>query len=101
MLSLVAVLLAANYALIWALTSIQVPDLPAKILTEAALLGVSYAVQHRFLFVRKAHVPSSIPATETEPVAVETHIPALVPAQFQHSLAGKSGDQSPKRFRSN
>ncbi|PRB41679.1 dolichyl-phosphate beta-D-mannosyltransferase [Arthrobacter sp. MYb23] len=99
--ALVAVLLAANYTAIWALTSIQVPDLPAKILTEAALLGVSYAVQHRFLFVRKAHVPSSIPATPKEPVAVETHIPALVRAQFQHSLAGKSEDQSPKRFRSN
>ncbi|WP_024818044.1 bifunctional glycosyltransferase family 2/GtrA family protein [Arthrobacter sp. 31Y] len=93
--ALVAVLLAANYAAIWALTSLSVPDLPAKILTEAALLGVSYAVQHRFLFVRKAR------STPTEAVAVETHIPALVRAQFQHSLAGKSGDQSPKRFRSN
>ncbi len=77
--ALVLVLLAANYTAIWALTSIPVPDLPAKILTEAALLGVSYAVQHRFLFVRKAHVPSSIPATQTEASRRRNTYPSLGP----------------------
>lgn len=93
--ALVLVLLSANYAAMWTLTSLAVPDLLAKLGTELSLLGISYVVQQRFLFVRKAR------ATPTEATAVETHIPALVPAQFQHSLAGKSGDQSPKRFRSN
>ncbi|KUM35321.1 bifunctional glycosyltransferase family 2/GtrA family protein [Arthrobacter sp. EpRS71] len=93
--ALVLVLLSANYAAMWTLTSLAVPDLLAKLGTELTLLGISYVVQQRFLFVRKAR------ATPTEATAVETHIPALVPAQFQHSLAGKSGDQSPKRFRSN
>ncbi|GAA3284450.1 bifunctional glycosyltransferase family 2/GtrA family protein [Paenarthrobacter aurescens] len=93
--ALVLVLLSANYAAMWTLTSLAIPDLLAKLVTELTLLGISYAVQQRFLFVRKAR------ATPTEATAVETHIPALVPAQFQHSLAGKSGDQSPKRFRSN
>ncbi|MCT9871901.1 bifunctional glycosyltransferase family 2/GtrA family protein [Paenarthrobacter aurescens] len=93
--ALVVVLLSANYAAMWALTSLAVPDLPAKLVTEVTLLGVSYAVQQRFLFVRKAR------AATTEAAAVETHIPTLVPAQFQHSITGKSGAQSPKRFRSN
>ncbi|SDW78408.1 Glycosyltransferase involved in cell wall bisynthesis [Arthrobacter sp. cf158] len=99
--ALVLVLLTANYAAMWTLTSLAVPDLLAKLVTEVALLGVSYAVQHRFLFVRKGHDASTERPLPTEPAAVETHIPALVPAQFQHSLTGKSGDQSPKRFRSN
>ncbi|MDI2034672.1 bifunctional glycosyltransferase family 2/GtrA family protein [Paenarthrobacter nitroguajacolicus] len=88
--ALVLVLLLANYASIWALTSAAVPDLPAKILTEAGLLGVSYAVQHRFLFTRKGRAEHR-----------ETHTPALVPAQFQHSQTLKSGHQFPQRFRSN
>lgn len=91
--ALVVVLLSANYAAMWALTSAAVPDVVAKVVTEVTLLGISYAVQQRFLFVRKARAASL--------KADETHIPALVPAQFQHSLTGKSGDQSPKRFRSN
>ncbi len=88
--ALVLVLLAANYASIWALTSVSVPDLPAKILTEAALLGISFAVQHRFLFVRKGRSGQK-----------ETHTRPLAPAQFQHSLPLKSGHQFPQRFRSN
>ncbi|MCD4852516.1 bifunctional glycosyltransferase family 2/GtrA family protein [Arthrobacter sp. AK01] len=99
--ALVIVLLAANYTAIWALTSISVPDLPAKILTESALLFVSYAVQQRFLFVRKSRASVTARAVQSEPAAPETHIPALVPAQFQHSMTAKSGNQSPKRFRSN
>ncbi|WP_026546914.1 bifunctional glycosyltransferase family 2/GtrA family protein [Paenarthrobacter nicotinovorans] len=93
--ALVVVLLSANYAAMATLTSLALPDVPAKLLTEVALLGVSYGVQQRFLFIRRA----STAASETD--GTETHIPALVPAQFQHSMPGKSGDQSPKRFRSN
>ncbi|MDR6639135.1 bifunctional glycosyltransferase family 2/GtrA family protein [Paenarthrobacter nitroguajacolicus] len=93
--ALVLVLLSANYVLIWALTSVAVPQLLAKLATEMTLLGISYAVQQRFLFGRGKRAEP----TETDPT--ETHIPALVPAQFQHSMTGKSGDQSPKRFRSN
>jgi putative flippase GtrA len=93
--SLVAVLLAANYAAMAVLTSLAVPDVPAKLVTEVTLLGISYAVQQRFLFARKARCDAS------ETARSQTHIPALVPAQFQHSMPGKSGDQSPKRFRSN
>ncbi|MFJ6456281.1 GtrA family protein [Paenarthrobacter sp. NPDC091669] len=93
--ALVVALLSVNYAAMLTLTSLAVPDVLAKLVTEVALLGVSYAVQQRFLFVRKTR------AASTEPAATETHIPALVPAQFQHSMTGKSGDQSPKRFRSN
>lgn len=48
--SLVIVLLAANYGLIYALDALSVAALPAKILAEAALLAISYAVQQRFLF---------------------------------------------------
>ena len=48
--SLVAVLLAANFGLVWALEAARVPALPAKVLAEAALLAVSFAVQQRFLF---------------------------------------------------
>lgn len=105
--ALVVVLLSANYAAMWTLTSLAVPDVLAKLATEMTLLGVSYAVQQRFLFARKGHAASTVHAAQTtgpkplEPTVVETHIPALVPAQFQHSMAGKSGDQSPKRFRSN
>jgi putative flippase GtrA len=84
--ALALVLLAANYAAMQALTSLSVPDLAAKILTEVALLGVSYAVQHRVLFARK---PAS------------THKPSLVPAQIQHSSAGNREEQSTNRFRRN
>lgn len=48
--SLVAVLLAANFGLIWTLETAAVPALPAKILAEATLLAASFAVQQRFLF---------------------------------------------------
>jgi glycosyltransferase involved in cell wall biosynthesis len=48
--SLVLVLLAANYGLISILDALSMAALPAKILTEIALLAVSYVVQQRFLF---------------------------------------------------
>ena len=64
-----------------ALDRIAVPALPAKLMVEAALLAVSYSVQQRFLFTR-------------EPANTATHIPAMVPAQSAHSLAGNRRDQS-------
>ncbi|MFJ4171391.1 GtrA family protein [Paenarthrobacter sp. NPDC089714] len=116
--ALVLVLLTANYAIMWSLTSLAVPDLPAKLATELALLGVSYAVQQRFLFagrVRASQRASSgeDPAevlteagygqtgpTRGRPRAdVESHIPALAPAQFQHSSTGNRGNQPTNRFR--
>ena len=130
-LALVIVLLSANYAAMWTLTSLAVPDLVAKLVTELTLLGISYSVQQRFLFVRKTRShpagpdsaagagtgsgpvsatgsgsgsvsgPAPAPASASASASAQTHIPALAPAQFQHSVAGKSGDQSPKRFRSN
>ncbi|MDJ0459509.1 bifunctional glycosyltransferase family 2/GtrA family protein [Arthrobacter sp. NQ7] len=51
---LVAVLLAANVGLIRALEAVAVPALPAKIIAEATLLAVSFAVQQRFLFAAEA-----------------------------------------------
>ena len=66
--ALAVALLAANYALLAALAGAGVADLPAKLLTEAALFAVSYTVQQRFLFAAG-------------------HKPDLVPAQPPHSLA--------------
>lgn len=75
-------LLAANYALLTGLAGAGIPDLPAKLLTELALLGVSYSVQQRFLFA--AGAPKR--RTLQHPAACEGHKPALVPAQPRHSL---------------
>lgn len=55
--SLVIVLLAANYGLIYALDALSMAALPAKILAEIALLAVSYAVQQRFLFAPAGDIP--------------------------------------------
>ncbi len=83
--ALVIALLAANLALMSALDRIAVPALPAKLMVEAALLAVSYSVQQRFLFTREPADTAAISAT---------HIPAMVPAQSAHSLAGNRRDQS-------
>ena len=86
--ALVIALLAANVAIMSALDGMAVPALPAKLIVEAALLAVSYSVQQRFLFTREpAHTahPDATPAT---------HIPAMVPPQSLHSLAGNRRDQS-------
>ncbi|QTE27991.1 glycosyltransferase [Pengzhenrongella sicca] len=48
--ALVAALLAANFALLTALTELGLALLPAKVLTEAALWAVSYQVQRRVVF---------------------------------------------------
>jgi glycosyltransferase involved in cell wall biosynthesis len=102
--ALVLTLLAANLALMSALDQIAVAALPAKLLAEAALLAVSYSVQQRFLFSRQQPPADQTtgPATgraagqagRTTGPASATHIPAMVPAQFPHSLGGNRRDQS-------
>lgn len=52
--SLAAVLLAANFGLIWALEAAGLLALPAKILAEIILLAASFAVQQRYLFAGNA-----------------------------------------------
>lgn len=60
---LVAALMGCNYALIFLLTHAGVPAVPAKLLTEALLFGVSFALQRRFLSGKaqsgKAHMPGT------------------------------------------
>jgi glycosyltransferase involved in cell wall biosynthesis len=67
--SLVAVLLAANFGLIWLLEAAGLPALPAKILAEVLLLAASFATQQRWLFAGKTSrgkagsTPSETPAS--------------------------------------
>jgi putative flippase GtrA len=60
---LVLVLLAANYGLVSILDALSMAALPAKILTEIALLAVSYVVQQRFLFSQRT---AGTPAGEAD-----------------------------------
>lgn len=50
--AVVGLLLAANYALLLALTSAGLALLPAKVLTEAVLFVASYELQRRVVFAR-------------------------------------------------
>lgn len=50
--AVVALLLAANYALLLALTSAGLALLPAKVVTEALLFVASYELQRRVVFAR-------------------------------------------------
>ncbi|VXC08520.1 Glycosyltransferase [Arthrobacter sp. 9AX] len=52
--SLAAVLLAANFGLIWLLEAAGLAALPAKILAEVILLAGSFTIQQRWLFASKA-----------------------------------------------
>lgn len=73
---LAAVLLAANFSLIWALEAVAVPALPAKILAETGLLAASFTIQQRYLFSRKTlrnPAPKAVPVTSGEAPA-GTHI---------------------------
>ena len=72
--SLVIVLLAANYGLLYALDALSVAALPAKILAEIALLTVSYVVQQRFLL--SANPPGTHGRLRTIEASVEVTIPA-------------------------
>ena len=100
--ALVLTLLAANLALMSALDQLAVAVVPAKLLVEAALLAVSYCVQQRFLFAREQPAADRTPdlAASHAGAVNPTHIPAMVPAQFPHSLSGNRGHQSTHRFRS-
>ncbi|HJW00910.1 MAG TPA: bifunctional glycosyltransferase family 2/GtrA family protein [Arthrobacter sp.] len=72
--SLVTVLLAANYGLIYALDALSVSSLPAKILAEIILLAVSYGVQQRFLFSRATARKAGTKTGDELPAS--THNPA-------------------------
>lgn len=76
--ALALTLLTANLALMSALDHLAVAAVPAKLLVEALLIAISYSVQHRFLFAPEH----------------PTHTPAMVPAQFPHSLGGNRSHQS-------
>ena len=86
--ALALTLLTANLALMSALDHLAVPAVPAKLLVEALLLAVSYSVQHRFLFAPEHAAAALADAAGT------THTPAMVPAQFPHSLGGNRRHQS-------
>jgi glycosyltransferase involved in cell wall biosynthesis len=94
--ALVIALLAANLALMAALDQIAVAALPAKLLVEAALLAVSYSVQQRFLFAPEnlATGRDAGRGADRAGAVDATHIPAMVPAQFPHSVSGNRRDQS-------
>ena len=80
-----------------ALDSIAVPALPAKLMVEAALLAVSYSVQQRFLFTREPAADAGSSPAMPRPARLSiaaTHIPAMVPPQSPHSLAGNRRNQS-------
>ena len=69
---LVVILLAVNYGLITGISSVGVPLLAAKILTEMALVAIGYAAQSRFVFAVAPTVPTS--STERRALAaVPTH----------------------------
>ncbi len=60
--ALVVALLGVNYLLLTGLTALAVPLLIAKIVTEIALVGLSYAAQSRFVFAgRRAPVTAPEP----------------------------------------
>lgn len=70
--SLAVGLVAANYALLFLLTDLGLPDLPAKILTEATLFLMSYRVQKRFLSGKRG--PGA------------TLMPGIAASQLRHSI---------------
>ncbi|MFJ6357769.1 GtrA family protein [Pseudarthrobacter oxydans] len=75
--SLAALLLAANFGLIWALEAAGLLAIPAKILAEAILLGISFVVQQRFLFTAQARGKAASKSSRTGPrePSASTHIP--------------------------
>jgi glycosyltransferase involved in cell wall biosynthesis len=75
--SLAALLLAANFGLIWALEGAGLLALPAKILAEAILLGISFVVQQRLLFTARASAKTAGKSSRTGPgePSASTHIP--------------------------
>jgi glycosyltransferase involved in cell wall biosynthesis len=74
--SLAALLLAANFGLIWALEGAGLLALPAKILAEAILLAISFVVQQRLLFTAQASGKAAGKNSRTRPrdPSASTHI---------------------------
>lgn len=70
--SLAAVLLAANFGLIWALEAAGMLALPAKILAEIVLLASSFAVQQRWLFAGKPSAEAAGSTSSEAPVRTHT-----------------------------
>lgn len=66
--ALAVVLLAANYALLAALTAVGIGLLVAKLLAEVLLVAVSFAVQSRVVYLRRPARPAE-PTTEHQPAA--------------------------------
>ena len=51
--ALAALLLAANYGLLWAMTGLGVPTMVAKVVTEVTLFCISFVVQRLVVFARR------------------------------------------------
>jgi putative flippase GtrA len=63
--ALAAALLVASYLGLWALTSVGLPLLVAKVATDVTLFAASYAVQRTHVFGRvKVHGPASVELPE-------------------------------------
>lgn len=69
---LAAGLLAASYGGLWALTTLGVPLLIAKVLTDLTLFGASYAVQRAHVFGRPRAVRASVELPECATVSTRT-----------------------------
>ncbi|MDQ0689530.1 bifunctional glycosyltransferase family 2/GtrA family protein [Arthrobacter sp. W4I7] len=70
--SLAAVLLAANFGVIWLLEAAGLPALPAKILAEVLLLAATFAAQQRWLFAGKTSLGKAGSTSSEAPA--RTHI---------------------------
>lgn len=88
--TLVVALLAANYASIFLLTDLGLPEIAAKVTTEAMLFVVSFTIQKRFLSSRGDAVPphgtptvsprAGGPQTLQSPILIQPPRPAADPA---------------------
>ncbi len=65
--ALAAVLLAANYALLWTLTQMGVPTMVAKVITEVSLFSISFVVQRLVVFARRHTSPRLVVAIGPAP----------------------------------
>jgi hypothetical protein len=71
--SLAVALFAANYALLAAFTALGLGLLPAKLLTEVLLVGVSYQVQRCTVFTRRADQRGCRTRSTRAPTSGESH----------------------------
>lgn len=74
--ALVVVLLAVNYGLLTGLTALAVPLLAAKLVTELALVALSYTAQSRFVF---AGARPPVAASRTTPTDDRRLLAASLP----------------------